>query len=244
MLSINRKMSSEATRFDHKRFLLLFILLPVLVSSCTTLRDGVSESGWAKRTLVIYDKHSKSVKKGLDSTVMAVGNFISEADEIWLQKILDSLGEHDKKTPAGPRPPPDGQYNWPVKHSGSIAVSSQYGIRHGRMHRGIDLAAPTGTPVYAVADGEIILADNSISGFGNLIILKHRDGRTSYYAHNSKLVKRRGDFVRQGTRIALVGSTGRSTGSHLHFEVREGRTAVNPCRYLVKHDVYRCKYRS
>lgn len=244
MLLINRKIFSVATCFDQKKFLLFFILLSVLISSCTTLREDVSESGWGKRTLVIYDKHSKSVKKGMGSAVVAVGNFISEADEIWLQKVLESLGEHDKKKPSDPLHPSDGQYNWPVKHRGSIAVSSQYGIRNGKMHRGIDLAAPTGTPVYAVADGEIILADNSKSGFGNLIILKHRDGRTSYYAHNTKLIKRRGDSVKQGTRIALVGSTGRSTGPHLHFEVREGRTAVNPCSYLVKHDVYRCKYRS
>jgi murein DD-endopeptidase MepM/ murein hydrolase activator NlpD len=118
-----------------------------------------------------------------------------------------------------------GRLRWPLDAG---VVSSEFGARWGKLHKGIDIAADSGEPVYAVADGEVIYAGNGLRGYGNVVILQH-DGRlSSLYAHNSELKVKQGDRVTQGTLLALLGSTGRSTGPHVHFEIREGDTAVNP----------------
>jgi murein DD-endopeptidase MepM/ murein hydrolase activator NlpD len=96
------------------------------------------------------------------------------------------------------------------------------------MHKGIDIAADSGEPVYAVADGDVIYAGDGLRGYGNVVIVQH-DGRlSSLYAHNSALKVKQGDHVTQGTLLALLGSTGRSTGPHVHFELRTGDVAMNP----------------
>ncbi|MFP4009591.1 MAG: M23 family metallopeptidase, partial [Spirulinaceae cyanobacterium] len=111
--------------------------------------------------------------------------------------------------------------------------TSGYGRRWGRMHRGIDIAGPTGTPIVAAASGEIIVAGWNSGGYGNLVDIRHPDGSMTRYAHNSKLLVRKGQWVQQGQQIALMGSTGYSTGPHLHFEIHpNGRGAANPIAYL------------
>lgn len=120
-------------------------------------------------------------------------------------------------------------YTWPAKG----VLTSGYGRRWGRMHRGIDIAGPTGTPIVAAASGEIISAGWNSGGYGNLVDIRHPDGSMTRYAHNSKLLVRKGQWVDQGQQIALMGSTGYSTGPHLHFEVHPGgRGAANPMAYL------------
>jgi murein DD-endopeptidase MepM/ murein hydrolase activator NlpD len=112
-------------------------------------------------------------------------------------------------------------------------LSSRYGRRWGRMHRGIDIAGPVGTPIQAAADGVVIVAGWSSGGFGNLVEIRHSDGTVTRYAHNSRMSVSVGQTVRQGQQIAEMGSTGNSTGSHLHFEIRPGGGgAVNPIAHL------------
>lgn len=118
-----------------------------------------------------------------------------------------------------------GSYHWPVEAG---VISSEYGARWGKMHKGIDIAADVGEPVYAVADGEVIYAGDGLRGYGNVIIVQHADRVSSLYAHNSELKVKQGDHVAQGSLIALMGSTGHSTGPHVHFELRQGDVAVNP----------------
>lgn len=118
---------------------------------------------------------------------------------------------------------------WPAKG----VLSSGYGRRWGRMHRGIDIAAPVGTPVIAAASGEVISAGWNSGGYGNLVKLKHADGSITFYAHNSRLMVRKGQLIEQGQQIAQMGSTGFSTGPHLHFEIHpNGSGAVNPIAFL------------
>ncbi len=104
---------------------------------------------------------------------------------------------------------------------------------HFQPHNGIDLAAPKGTPVYATADG-IVGKTTYQSGLGNLIILDHGDGLSTYYAHLSKIMVASGRKVKRGEVIGLVGSTGYSTGPHLHYEVRTNGRALNPSNFIVK----------
>ena len=118
-----------------------------------------------------------------------------------------------------------GDYRWPLDAG---IISSEYGERWGKIHKGIDIAADTGEPVYAVAAGEVIYAGDGLTGYGNVVIVRHDKKLTSLYAHNTELKVKVGDQVKQGALIALLGSTGHSTGPHVHFEFRDGDVAVNP----------------
>ncbi|OGW21986.1 MAG: hypothetical protein A2X55_12780 [Nitrospirae bacterium GWB2_47_37] len=115
-------------------------------------------------------------------------------------------------------------------------VSSQYGLRQdpidgkSRHHNGIDIAVPEGTSVASADSGKVVFSGHS-SGYGNCIIIEHENGLTSLYAHNSLNLVKAGDIVDKGKTIALSGSTGRSTGPHLHFEVRKDGAPVDPERF-------------
>ncbi len=101
------------------------------------------------------------------------------------------------------------------------------------MHHGIDLAVPVGTPVQAAREGEVIEVSRSRYGHGNMIKIRHDDGWCTVYSHNSELLKKEGDQVKQGDLIALSGNSGRSTGPHLHFEIRRpNQESVNPKSFL------------
>lgn len=116
-------------------------------------------------------------------------------------------------------------YIWPAEG----VLTSGYGMRWGRMHRGIDIAAPTGTPIMAAAPGVVVTAGWNDGGYGNLVEIKHPDGSLTLYAHNNRILVQEGQQVAQGEQISEMGSTGFSTGPHLHFEIHPtGRGAVNP----------------
>lgn len=111
-------------------------------------------------------------------------------------------------------------------------VTSRFGQRARNNHKGIDIGAPKGTPIYAAASGTVIYSGNRNDGYGNYIILNNGNGITTYYAHCSELLASLGQHVEQGQLIGKVGSTGNSTGNHLHFEVRVNGTAQNPQNYV------------
>lgn len=119
-------------------------------------------------------------------------------------------------------------YIWPTQGT----FTSGYGWRWGRMHRGIDIAGPVGTPIVAAASGVVVRSGWNSGGYGNLVDIRHPDGSMTRYAHNSRLLVRQGEQVRQGQQIADMGSTGYSTGPHLHFEVHLANGTANPMAYL------------
>ncbi|MBN4006864.1 peptidoglycan DD-metalloendopeptidase family protein [Nostoc sp. LPT] len=129
-------------------------------------------------------------------------------------------------------PPPSTStlaYIWPTKGT----LTSGFGMRWGRPHKGIDIANSTGTPVVASADGTIEKAGWNNGGYGNLVEIHHPDGSSTRYAHNSKILVQPGQQVHQGETIALMGTTGHSTGPHSHFEIHpSGKGAVNPIAFL------------
>jgi len=112
---------------------------------------------------------------------------------------------------------------WPVRGR----VTSEYGPRWGRMHQGIDIGAPSGTPIWAAKAGTVIHAE-WMGGYGNVVLIDHGEGFTTVYAHQSSIAVAEGQAVSRGEVIGYVGSTGRSTGPHLHFETRFGGKAQNP----------------
>ena len=116
---------------------------------------------------------------------------------------------------------------WPLKG----VLYGRYGVRSGRRHDGIDLAAPEGTPIGAAAPGTVIFTGEQ-AGYGSIVILRHEGGLVTLYAHCSAVLVEEGATVRGGQPIARVGQTGRSSGPHLHLEVREGTRPRNPLLFL------------
>ena len=112
-------------------------------------------------------------------------------------------------------------------------VTSRFGSRWGKWHKGLDIGASKGTTIVAAASGTVTVSQVGYSGgYGNYIILSHENGVETVYAHCTKLLVGVGQYVSQGQAIATVGSTGRSTGNHLHFEIRKNGIAQNPQNYL------------
>lgn len=117
-------------------------------------------------------------------------------------------------------------------------VNSPFGVRklsgeaHARAHKGVDIAAPKGTGVFATAEGRVTRTGYDAGGYGNFIELTHPNGMTSLYGHLSRVDVARGMAVSADQRIGLVGSTGYSTGPHLHFEVRRGGAQINPAKVV------------
>ncbi|MFM5899159.1 MAG: peptidoglycan DD-metalloendopeptidase family protein, partial [Dolichospermum sp.] len=137
-----------------------------------------------------------------------------------------------KTTEENPNFPSDSTtttYMWPAKG----VLTSGYGWRWGRMHRGIDIANSVGTPIYASSAGVVEKAGWNSGGYGNLVDIRHDDGSLTRYGHNSRILVQAGQRVQQGQTIAAMGSTGFSTGPHIHFEVHPaGKGAVNPIAFL------------
>lgn len=127
-----------------------------------------------------------------------------------------------------PKKAATGTFRRPV---GSATISSNYGYRRSGFHTGVDFALRKGSPVYA-SDGGTVSFSGWKGGYGYLVIINHGNGMQTYYAHNSKLLVSRGDKVGKGEQIAKVGSTGNSSGPHVHFEVRVNGKHVNPWRYI------------
>lgn len=119
------------------------------------------------------------------------------------------------------------KFAWPIKGK----ILSNFGIRNGHRHDGLDIKGQKGDPIVAAAKGTVVY-NGRLHGYGNMLILKHDDKYFTVYAHNSKNLVKKGEKVSKGQKIALIGATGRATGPHLHFEVREGEKARNPVFFL------------
>jgi murein DD-endopeptidase MepM/ murein hydrolase activator NlpD len=149
----------------------------------------------------------------VDSTTERANDVLARLDELNLYRIAA------EKLPFG----------FPVR--GSYRSTSGFGPRWGRMHEGHDWAGSRGTPIHATADGTVTHAGRQ-GAYGNLIKIRHDFGFETRYAHLSKIRVEVGQRVSRGERIGDMGNTGRSTGTHLHYEVRVGGTATNPLKYI------------
>ena len=129
-----------------------------------------------------------------------------------------------KKTAAGKR-----RLMWPVK--GGV-LTSRFGTRKGKNHHGIDIGARRGTPIRAAKEGKVEFSGWGPTGYGLMIIIKHPGNLTTVYAHNSRNLVKKGSQVKRGQMIARVGKTGRATGPHVHFEVRNDTHPKNPLLYV------------
>jgi murein DD-endopeptidase MepM/ murein hydrolase activator NlpD len=130
-----------------------------------------------------------------------------------------------------PAPGPRGgeRFLWPVKGK----VISSFGPKKGGLNNdGINIAAPEGASVVAADNGVVAYAGNELRGFGNLLLIRHADGWVTAYAHNEKLLVKRGEKVKRGQTVAQIGRTGNVSAPQLHFEIRRGTDPVDPLKYL------------
>jgi murein DD-endopeptidase MepM/ murein hydrolase activator NlpD len=154
--------------------------------------------------------------------------YLAEVEALAAQSAVLAAAIRDAQAGSrGSGVPSAAGFIWPVHGP----VVSGYGPRWGRMHEGIDIAAGLGTPIWAAAAGTVIHA-GWLGGYGNLVVLDHGDGLATAYAHASAILVGVGQQVAQGETVSLVGSTGNSSGPHLHFEVRVNGSAVDPLLYL------------
>lgn len=148
-----------------------------------------------------------------------------DADSLRANGIIDRLDRMNLYRIAAQKAP----FALPLKSA--FRYTSGFGPRWGRMHSGTDFAAAHGTPIYSTADGVVTFAGTQ-SGYGKLVKVQHEFGIETFYAHQSKIRVKVGQRVSRGEQIGDMGNTGRSTGTHLHYEVRVGGKAVNPMTYI------------
>jgi murein DD-endopeptidase MepM/ murein hydrolase activator NlpD len=142
-------------------------------------------------------------------------------------RLAATTAPAELQAPAAAPAPSGAGFAWPVRGS----VVSPFGQRWGKLHSGIDIAAPAGTPIGASAAGQVVYA-GSMGGYGLLVVIQHSGGISTAYGHNSNISVSVGQTVAQGQTIAAVGCTGHCFGDHVHFEVRVGGSPVDPMGYL------------
>ncbi len=123
-----------------------------------------------------------------------------------------------------------GEFLWPVPSSNT--VSSGFGHRWGRAHEGIDISARVGSHIVAASDGIVVYSGSEIGGYGNITVVAHKNGFFTVYAHAKNNFTHQGQRVYRGQVISQIGMTGRTTGPHLHFEIRKNGEAIDPTSFL------------
>lgn len=213
--------------------------VPMLSTKMTmkeTYAEKIPFETVTKKTDKLYTNQSRVVKAGVDGKATVVANVVYVDGEEQSRTVLsyevvsepiDEVKEQGNK--ALPKKTPKGKFILPFRGM----ISSRYGYRSRGFHTGLDLAGPTGSSIIAADGGKVTLARWNGS-YGYCVIIDHGNGFQTLYAHCSRLLVKQGQKVGQGEVIARVGSTGNSTGPHLHFEVRINGKTVNPSSYIGK----------
>jgi len=209
---------TKAARRDMLRQAKIFA---VRVNQARVLRDQLLAS---KGALVDAQNGKKADLATLSAQERADAGEIDSLQEVSaeLAAKIQAAQSHSTVRHTG-----SGQLGWPV----SAPITSPFGWRWGRMHEGVDLGAAYGTPIAAAGSGTVIYA-GWLGGYGNLTVIDHGGGLATAYGHQSRIAVSVGQQVTRGETIGYVGSTGHSTGPHLHFEVRVNGQPVDPLGYL------------
>lgn len=210
------------------KFVLNLICLCFLVQGCSSMKSGqyvyVESPAQIKKVaashgVTVKDVHAANPDKTFQNEWIFVPSKVGIVYFLRDTYVIEDYSQLGS-----------GRFTWPVPHF--YKVSSHFGSRWGRNHDGIDIPAPKGTPIVSADHGVVIYSDNGIRGYGNMIVISHGEDIFTVYAHNNKNKVDKGDKVKKGEVIAEVGNTGRSTGAHLHFEIRVKNKVRNPAQYL------------
>jgi murein DD-endopeptidase MepM/ murein hydrolase activator NlpD len=224
----------------------------VLRARYQNLQKVVSETNTQMASLQLYAKEV-SVAYGIKQKLEGPADITTEGKLV--PTFAESLAEYnylvsaDKLALSNRRSRQFGSFGgvkaapslWPVEGRlmSGFAQRTDPFSGEGAFHKGVDITAPTGTTVRTTADGVVIQAEMVSGGYGRLIVVDHGNGIHTYYAHLSKIMVHAGQEVRRGEQIGQVGSSGRVTAPHLHYEVRVGGTPMNPSRYLANSTIFR-----
>jgi murein DD-endopeptidase MepM/ murein hydrolase activator NlpD len=213
------------------------------------LQKVVSETNVQMASLQLYAKEvsiAYGIKQKLEgpSDISSEGKMVpSYAESLQEYNYLISadklaLASRRSRRTGGLTAPPN---LWPVEGllRDGFAHRNDPFSGEGSFHKGVDISAPTGTKVRTTADGVVVQAEMVAGGYGRLIIIDHGGGFQTYYAHLSKISVHAGQEVRRGEVIGNVGTSGRTTAPHLHYEVHTNGTPINPYRYLANSTVFR-----
>ena len=213
---------------------LLSIAILVTILGCSTLKNGryikLTESYSSKKLSEIFNIPQWQIEEFNKSAKFKKGEsiFLPYKRGILYNRLegrsISSINYQQLRSSS--------RFLWPVPSSKRI--SSGYGHRWGRPHEGIDIAARKGTYIVS-ADAGVVVYSGKKSGYGNITVLSHQGGFFTVYAHASKNYTNKGQKVGRGQVIAAVGSTGKSTGDHLHFEIRYDSKAFDPLKFFHRH---------
>jgi len=214
---------------EKPNFIFFFILIIFGISSCSTVPSG-------KYVKLHKDVTSKTLAKKFNTTTWAISNqnknksSFKKGDWVFIPKSWGVANKSMSKVSMH-KYFATGELLWPVPSS--TRVSSSFGKRWGKHHEGVDIPARMGTYVIAADSGKVIFAGR-IGGYGKVLVLGHINGLFTVYAHSKTIYVSKGETVTRGQVISKVGMTGRSTGPHLHFEVRYDSKAINPMQFFAK----------
>ncbi len=175
------------------------------------------------------EKEGKVGKRRVERYVTKIDGVMT-AEEVILDEVTEEAVTQIERVGTQKAPSSVGTGSFIVPTNGTL--TSPFGARWGRQHAGVDLAAKIGTPIYAADNGVVTVSEQKNNGYGKRITIDHKNGFITTYAHCSELLVKVGDVVKKGDLIARVGNTGRSTGPHLHFEIRLNGVAKNPYDYI------------
>lgn len=205
---------------------LFYLLFLTLTSSCSTLSSGhyvqLSEDTTLEQLAKDLGVSTWLLKKANAGRKIASGSWVF----VPLPRgVLANMSNSPMKSMLN-----SGELLWPVPSS--KRVSSKFGKRWGKAHEGVDIPARVGASILSSDDGVVVYSGRGIGGYGNITIISHKGGLFTVYAHAKKNFTSKGDVVYRGQVIAQVGLTGRTTGPHLHYEVRYDSKAVDPMNFI------------
>ena len=204
----------------------IYLLLIFILASCSVIESGSYYKVSATDDPIIVSARFKvslcSLRESNKKRKFKAGEYIFIPRSGGLYSHVANCGPTENLLAKG-------DFAWPIK--GKKRISSRFGARWNKHHNGIDIPSPMGTPIRAAREGRVSYSGYHFGGYGNLTIISHIDGSLTYYAHAKKNYFKKGKRVEKGKIIALVGSTGSSTGPHLHFEIRKRGIAIDPLEF-------------
>lgn len=204
-------------------------VVPFLFQSCVWPQRRYQTVRRPTTVAEFYKKKGIDPKR-LNKDAIALNKVLKQGEKVYVPfELAQREKKHKKRQLAQETQKGQKKLYWPIY---GALITSYYGYRWNRFHEGVDLAGPAGSPIFSADSGVVVYSDNVIKGYGNMIVIKHSKNMSTVYAHNRRNLVEKGQFVKKGQRIAILGDSGETKGHHLHFEVRLNNKPVDPMLYL------------